>query len=836
MAAGVGDADGLDRSVPGRRPSTDAVEAAAALGVPEEAVAALRARRCAGAARHPASAEASSFRRSGRCSPPRSSARCGAPPLARGVRLYEGTRATRIADGLVETPARPRARARGRRGDERVDDRLARVGPAADELRQLRRPHRAGTGALAEIGWTGGEAIVDGRMFVHYFRTTADGRVLMGSGSGPIGFGGRVDRRFTHDVPSVGASRAGAARAPARRSAALRVERAWGGPVDVSSDHLPFFGTVPGARIHFGAGYSGNGVGPSWLGGQILASLVLGADDEWSRLPLATRRVPSFPPEPLRRLGGGLIRWGILSVEEAEDSGPPSAARRALRRVASAPPRPARRDALVGDAVRSTHETLGGEVAGRPCPSRTAAPCPAPRCRPGVSSSPPCNTVLQGRSGAQPSASWRNGSRFETPTPTRRSGPGRSWSARSRREHARSPIVSASSMPAGQRRRAAADREVGIAHLRRHRAGALAAAGQVVGDASRHAAELGVEDLRLLDVALERLLLADRDALDGEVERPRVDAACAVAQHQADLAGQEARDLGVLERGELTDRLDAGAREPDLRLRADAGELPHGERRQVRGLAPGRDDRDAAGLACVARHLGDDLAGGDAERARQARRPAHRRLHRIRHAPRGEEIVVRDLVRRRGSPRRCPCARRSARPRARLPRRPASTGGRACAAAGRRRRAGSAGSPRRSSSPSGSRSAAPRSSPSRRRRGRADRRRRRAASRGATAPPAPRRRRRTRPGRGARRSPRQDRQRYRKAPISAPPVTISAAPIHEVPADELGAAEQERREHDADERLDGDERADDRHAPAGERLEEEDVREAPERRPTARTP
>ena len=34
---------------------------------------------------------------------------------------------------------------------------------------------------LAEIGWTGGEAIVDARMFLHYFRTTNDGRVLMGS-------------------------------------------------------------------------------------------------------------------------------------------------------------------------------------------------------------------------------------------------------------------------------------------------------------------------------------------------------------------------------------------------------------------------------------------------------------------------------------------------------------------------------------------------------------------------------------------------------------------------------------------------------------------------------
>ncbi|HEX4931084.1 MAG TPA: FAD-dependent oxidoreductase, partial [Gaiellaceae bacterium] len=37
---------------------------------------------------------------------------------------------------------------------------------------------------LEQIGWTGNEAVIDGRMFLHYFRTTPDGRVLMGSGSG----------------------------------------------------------------------------------------------------------------------------------------------------------------------------------------------------------------------------------------------------------------------------------------------------------------------------------------------------------------------------------------------------------------------------------------------------------------------------------------------------------------------------------------------------------------------------------------------------------------------------------------------------------------------------
>jgi glycine/D-amino acid oxidase-like deaminating enzyme len=181
---------------------------------------------------------------------------------------------------------------------------------------------------IEQIGWTGGEAIVDGRMFVHYFRTTNDGRVLMGSGSGPIGFGGRVDARFSRDAPTAARAEAGLRRL-LPGLADVRVERSWGGPIDVSSDHLPFFGTKPGTRIHYGAGYSGHGVGPSWLGGQILASLAQRADDEWTRLPLATRRVPSLPPEPLRHIGGGIVRSAIMACEGAEEQGrrPPLLAR-----------------------------------------------------------------------------------------------------------------------------------------------------------------------------------------------------------------------------------------------------------------------------------------------------------------------------------------------------------------------------------------------------------------------------------------------------------------------------------------------------------------------------
>jgi glycine/D-amino acid oxidase-like deaminating enzyme len=240
--------------------------------------------------------------------------------VAAGVELHERSRVTSIRRGQVAT-------AGGRL-------RAAEVVVAANAWMSGWRPaSRALTPfgsyvvltepvpeLLAEIGWTGGEAIADGRMFLHYFRTTPDGRVLMGSGSGPIGRAGRIDARFFDDVATVARAEQGLRRLlPAL--AAARVERAWGGPIDVSSDQLPFFGTVPGTRIHYGAGYSGNGVGPSWLGGQILASLVLGSDDEWSRLPLAGRLPPRLPPEPVRHLGGALVRRAILSIEAADEAG-----------------------------------------------------------------------------------------------------------------------------------------------------------------------------------------------------------------------------------------------------------------------------------------------------------------------------------------------------------------------------------------------------------------------------------------------------------------------------------------------------------------------------------
>ena len=300
-----------------------AVQAARQLSVPEEAVALSRdelAERC----RSPRFRTGVLFRDGATVQPARLVGALRRAVLADdGIALHERTLVVRLRRGrpnVLETPS----------GTLSAREVVVAANAAATGWRPLaRRLTNFGSyvvltepvpDLVEELRWTGGEAITDARMFLHYFRTTPDGRVLIGSGSGPIGLGGRLDDRFTHDVESVARAESGL-RSLLPALARARVTHAWGGPIDVSADRIPFVGTLPGTRVHYAAGFSGNGVGPSWLAAQTLASLVTARDDEWAMLPLVGRRTRPLPPEPIKRLGGGLVRAAALAGEDAEEAG-----------------------------------------------------------------------------------------------------------------------------------------------------------------------------------------------------------------------------------------------------------------------------------------------------------------------------------------------------------------------------------------------------------------------------------------------------------------------------------------------------------------------------------
>jgi putative aminophosphonate oxidoreductase len=174
---------------------------------------------------------------------------------------------------------------------------------------------------LRDIGWTDGLCVSDSRLLVHYYRTTDDGRIAFGKGGGLLPLGPRVGDRFEGVSPLAGRTERHF-RATYPMLADVPVTSSWTGPIDRSRTGLPFFGKLPGRRgVLVGVGYSGNGVGPSYLGGRILASLTLGRDDEWSNAGLVgIRGRRAFPPEPFRFVGGNVVRAAIDRKERAEDA------------------------------------------------------------------------------------------------------------------------------------------------------------------------------------------------------------------------------------------------------------------------------------------------------------------------------------------------------------------------------------------------------------------------------------------------------------------------------------------------------------------------------------
>jgi hypothetical protein len=100
---------------------------------------------------------------------------------------------------------------------------------------------------------------------------------------------------------------------------------------------------VRGTRIHYGAGYTGNGVGASWLVGRTLAALVL---REELASPLLTRHVPRLPRSRCARSArssSGAPSW----PSTMRDGRAATVARRTRRRAAARADRATRRVALV---------------------------------------------------------------------------------------------------------------------------------------------------------------------------------------------------------------------------------------------------------------------------------------------------------------------------------------------------------------------------------------------------------------------------------------------------------------------------------------------------------
>ncbi|MDF2811709.1 MAG: hypothetical protein K0S56_2740 [Microvirga sp.] len=245
--------------------------------------------------------------------------------LEMGVRLYEDTPMRRLVQSSPPTVETSRGVVRAGKVVVAINAWMARQFPefertiaivSSDMVITEPRPD-----LLAAIGLTSGVSVLDSRTFVHYYRTTCDGRIMLGKGGNTFSFGGRILPVF--DAPSPYLSMlTNRLREFFPSFAGVPIAASWNGPSDRSVTGIPFFGRLNGhPDIVYGLGYSGSGVGQSYLGGQILASLALDRDDAWTRSPLTKGPLGYFPPEPVRYVGSIVVRDAIRRKERAEDLG-----------------------------------------------------------------------------------------------------------------------------------------------------------------------------------------------------------------------------------------------------------------------------------------------------------------------------------------------------------------------------------------------------------------------------------------------------------------------------------------------------------------------------------
>jgi glycine/D-amino acid oxidase-like deaminating enzyme len=250
--------------------------------------------------------------------------------LARGVRIFEGSpvRALQRDRGHPGGPGAVVAETPG--GRVRAGTAVVAVNAASGRLRRLRNrltvssSHIVLTEPVPEVveslGWTGGEAITDGRALLHYFRTTRDGRILFGWAGGRMTAGARTGGRMEVDPGIVAQTRRDLVRV-FPTLAGRRIDHAWGGPIDVSPTHLPAIVTLSGGRAWAAFGYTGNGVGPAHFAARSLASLALGRRDAPARWAWVDPPPHAVPPEPLRVAGAAVIRAALARTEAAAEAG-----------------------------------------------------------------------------------------------------------------------------------------------------------------------------------------------------------------------------------------------------------------------------------------------------------------------------------------------------------------------------------------------------------------------------------------------------------------------------------------------------------------------------------
>ena len=163
---------------------------------------------------------------------------------------------------------------------------------------------------FAEIGWQNRQGIEDARNLVHYYRLTADNRLLMGGRDVSVSSGYDMDRDLS--PPTFAGLRNDVHQLfPSLRD--IRFTHEWGGPVSVPLDMAPALGYLGDKNVVYSLGCVGHGVSLTHLNGKTLCDMVLERRTALTDVFFVNRRTIAWPPGVLRQVAikaiVGYMHW-----------------------------------------------------------------------------------------------------------------------------------------------------------------------------------------------------------------------------------------------------------------------------------------------------------------------------------------------------------------------------------------------------------------------------------------------------------------------------------------------------------------------------------------------
>jgi glycine/D-amino acid oxidase-like deaminating enzyme len=163
---------------------------------------------------------------------------------------------------------------------------------------------------LDSVGWKNRQGLADLANQFHYYRRTADDRILFGGYDAVYHYGRRVKEEY-EQRPASFERLASHFFTTFPQLEGLRFTHRWAGAIDTSTRFCAFYGTARKGRVAYAAGFTGLGVAATRFAADVMLDLLAGEPTERTQLRMVRERPLPFPPEPAAAIGINLTRWSL---------------------------------------------------------------------------------------------------------------------------------------------------------------------------------------------------------------------------------------------------------------------------------------------------------------------------------------------------------------------------------------------------------------------------------------------------------------------------------------------------------------------------------------------